>query len=973
MRAVCALVCVAAIAGAVPPARAAVTDYLGKPVTSVRLVVEGRDTSEPALTDLVETQIGRPLSMADVRESITHLFSLGRFDDVRVDAALTVAGVALTYELSPVHPVAKIAFAGNTGAPGVDVGELRRVVVERYGASPPVGRATELARVAVEALRERGYLHARVSPRAELSHDPDRATLVFTVDPGSRTLIGAIEVTGAPEVSRAALLNELRIAPGMPYEPNAVNARIERYIEGRRARGYYEAKVTPAVELADDDRVANITLTVDQGLHVRVTFAGDPLPADRRPGLVPIEREGSADEDLLEDSSARIEEFLRAQGFRNAAAPHTREVADGELLITFNVKRGPQYFVSSIEVSGNASMPLAELEPSLRLRAGQPFNEARLDADVATIEDAYRRTGFAGAKAEAAVVPQREEGTAPVPVLVRIVVREGVRTMVGSVRFAGNRSVDEATLGRTVALQPESPFVVARIAAARDAIELLYANRGFANARVEPRPEIARDGTRADVLFTITEGPQIFVDHVLIVGNVRTSTATIERELKIKSGDPLGREAVFESQRRLSTLGLFRRATITEVRHGDETKRDVLVTVEEAPATTVGYGGGGEGRLRVVRQEQGGGIAAERFEVAPRAFFEIGRRNLFGKNRSVSAFTSISVHPKDSPVFGGETSSADTGYGLAEYRIIGTYREPRVLNTAADAFVNATVEQRIRSSFNFRRRSASGEVARRLTPTLSASGGYQIQRTEVFNVNVEPAERPLIDRTFTQVRLSLFSASLIRDTRDDQVDPGSGEYVSANGQFAGRLIGSEVGFAKSFFTATAYRTLPHTRRIVFAGNARFGFAAGFPREATDEVGNPVIVRDLPQAERFYAGGDTTVRGFALDTLGVRHVPPRGDDTIDKDGFPKGGNGLVIFNGELRVPAGTAVGFVGFLDTGNVFARVTNIDLGALRSAAGFGVRYKSPVGPIRIDLGFKLNRRENEGLTAWFITFGQAF
>lgn len=941
------------------PTDAAVGDYLGKPVASVRLVVEGRDTTEPALAEVVETRVGGPLSMAEVRESITHLFSLGRFEDVRVEASLAPNGVALRYELSPAHPVSKIRFAGMLHAPGVDEAQLRRAVVDRFGVSPPLGRAGELAGLVAETLRERGYLHPEVTPRADITHAPERTTLVFTIDPRARTRVGTIDAGDTPGMSRGQLLEQLGLATGAPYERDALNARIDKYLEGRRAQGYYEAKLVPAVRLADDDRVANITLTVDLGPRVRVAFAGDPLPAERRAELVPVEREGSADEDLLEDSSNRIEEFLRADGYRDAAAPHRREESSGELLITFTVKKGPLYRVLRVDISGNSSLALSEFESSLRLRAAQPFSAAKLDADVSAIEDLYHRLGFAAAKVQAGLeLEPAQTGATEVPVLVRIVIGEGVRTNIGSVRFAGNQSIDEMTLGEALVLQAGRPFMPAQLAADRDEIQLLYANRGYQNATVDAQPEVSRDGTRADVLFTVREGPQIFVDHVLVAGNARTSGETIERELRLTSGDPLGREAVNESQRRLLALGLFRRVQIAELRHGDETRRDLLVTVEEAPVTTIGYGGGGEGRLRVVRRAESGGVAVERLEFAPRAFFEIGRRNLFGKNRSVNLFTSISLHPKDSP------TTSDGGYGLTEYRLLGTFREPRLFNTAADAFVTGTIEQQIRSSFYFSRRSASAELVRHLTREVSLSGSYQIQRTTVCEIC--PADRLLIDRVFPKYLLSSLSSSFIRDTRNDPIDPGAGEYFSANGQLAARRLGSEVGYLKSFFTAQTFRTLPHAHRIVFAGNARLGLATSFP--------NPKLQKnELPASERFFAGGDTTVRGFALDTLGVRHVPGLETDTIDRNGFPLGGNALVIFNAELRMPAWRGLGVVGFVDTGNVFARATDIDLGMLRSAVGVGVRYKSPVGPIRIDLGFKVRRQATEGRTAWFITFGQAF
>jgi outer membrane protein insertion porin family len=941
---------------------AAVADYLGKPIGSVRMVIEGRDTTEPALTQIVETATGQPLSMAQVRESVAHLFSLGRFEGVSVDATLVNGQVMLRYELVPIHPVARIRFTGQTGAPGIDTGALQRAIVDRYGVSPPLGRLSDMTRIIDEALRERGYLHATITPRPELEHDPERATLIFTIDPGVRTTIGSVEIAGSPTIPRAEFLARLGLGPGAPYQREALNARIEKYIEERRSRGYYEAKILPAVQLAENDRVANVVLTVSPGPHVRVVFTGDALPSDKRVELVPVEREGSVDEDLLEDSSNRIEEYWRAQGFRDATAPHTRADEKGELVITFAVRRGQQFKVSAFEISGNASVPLADFEPALRLREGQPFSSARLDADVQMIEDLYHRRGFASARGQSSVeVVTATPPPAQVPVAVRLIITEGARTVVDGVTFSGNRAVADAALRARLALQPGAPYVPGLLAVDRDAIQLAYQNLGYQSATVDVRPEFTQSDTHVGVTFVIREGPQVFVDHVLIVGNVRTSTSTIERALQVKSGDPFSLGAINDSQRRLTALGLFRRARITELSHGDETTRDLLVTIEEAPPTTVGYGGGVEGGLRVVQSAQTA-PATERFEVAPRAFFEIGRRNVFGKNRSLNFFSSIALHPP-------QTEAP----ALTEYRMVGTFREPRIFDTAADAFINTTFEQQIRSSFNFARRSISADIARHISRAVSVTGSYQIQTTRVFDEKLS-TEKPLIDRTFPQFRLSSFSGTVIDDTRDDAVEPSSGGYVSANGQLAGRGIGSEIGFVKSVFTAQTFHVVPHTNRIVFAANARLGMAAPFPRESIDAAtGLPVVIRDLPQSERFYAGGDTTIRGFALDTVGTRHVPSQPNDTLDENLLPIGGNGLVILNAELRVPVAGGLGLVGFFDTGNVFAHIADMDLGEMRSAVGSGIRYKSPFGPLRLDIGFKVNRQPGESLTAWFVSFGQAF
>jgi outer membrane translocation and assembly module TamA len=190
-------------------------------------------------------------------------------------------------------------------------------------------------------------------------------------------------------------------------------------------------------------------------------------------------------------------------------------------------------------------------------------------------------------------------------------------------------------------------------------------------------------------------------------------------------------------------------------------------------------------------------------------------------------------------------------------------------------------------------------------------------------------------------------------------------------------------FIKGFGELFTYHKLPGSRRLVLAAGVRVGLARGYPRTSTrlNEDGEPIIgpdgetvedlVSDLPASERFFAGGDTTVRGFARDSLGA-------PGTIDQNGFPTGGNAMVILNAELRTPIWRNLGGVAFLDAGNVFRRVSDIDASLFRAAAGFGVRYKSPVGPVRFDVGFKLDdRNPNPGRAeqgyAFHFSIGQAF
>jgi len=548
-----------------------------------------------------------------------------------------------------------------------------------------------------------------------------------------------------------------------------------------------------------------------------------------------------------------------------------------------------------------------------------------------------------------------------------ITIVEGPLTLVGEISFAGNTRIPPDQLRASVASTRDAPYFEPRVVADREAVLLEYLNRGFASANVIVTPVPNAEGTRADLRFQITEGQQTFVDHILIIGNTRTDERVIKQELLLQEGKPLGLEDLIESQRRLGALGLFRRIRVEELSHGSAAT-DVLVTVEEAAATTFSYGGGMEATKALI--EGAGGQAEERIEFAPRGFFDVGRRNLGGKNRSVDLFTRVSLRPSD-PEPGTTNTKA---FGFLEYRVVGTFTQPRAIRGNADLSLTLAAEQGRRSSFNFARKGVNAEVARRLGPGLRAYARYSFGTTRTFDERLSLEDQARIDRLFPQVRLSGFSGGMSRDTRDDVLDPERGTFVSGEGTLAARALGGQVGFLKSYVQGLWFRRLPARKRIVFASRVALGLADGFPRAVTGTAieGQPVTVtvEDLPASERFFAGGDTTIRGFALDTVGA-------PNTISPSGFPRGGNGLLLLNGELRVPVWGDVGAALFMDGGNVFDRVTEMDLAELRGSVGFGLRYKSPIGPIRFDVGFKLDRHEIggtlEGRRAFHFSIGQAF
>ncbi len=952
-------------------------------VVAIDVQQEGEAVKDPLVLSLLQTRPGMPLAIADVRESITHLISLTRYEDVQVYEDPAPGGVRLRYLLVPVHVVDRLEFRGTLG---IAEDTLRRVVVQRFGNAPVASRAEEVARALQTVYRERGYVQATVMPRIEITHKPDRATMVLDINAGPRPVIREIDTNSDDPADRAALAGS-GIAVGQLYDPATIDAQLEKYQATLRARGFYEAQASHSADLesasssAPDGAGATVHVMIQRGPHVSVAFSGDPLPEAERERLVPIRAEASADEDLLEDANRAIEDYFRARGYRDATAMYTREETPGELTIRFTVLRGPRYVVASIAIDGNTSIPSTELAPIVRLKAGEPFVQAQVDAAVAGIRGLYRARGFTRTMVTPAVMILPAAGTAPGDrqVQVTLTLSEGPRTIVGAVDLMGNMVLTSAQLLNGAATTTGTPYSEIDVASDRDRIDLEYRNRGYESVVVEPRVMLADGDTRANVLFAISEGPQVIVDHVIIVGNRRTSTSTIQRELTLRPGEPLGYAARIESQQKLSALGLFRRVNITELTHESESRRDVLVQVEEAPPTSIAYGAGVEGGTRL-RPTGPNGTAEEHFELSPRGSFEITRSNLWGKNRSIDLFARAGLIARDIAVAeAGRPDVApatESGYGFNEYRLLATYREPKVFNTPADVLLTGILDQAIRSSFNYRTREVRAEVGGHLTARVSIAGRYSFQHTTLFDQRFTPEEEPLIDRVFPQVRLSTFSNAVIRDTRDDLLNPSRGLFLALNSDVSARAIGSEVGFVKTFGQAFQYIRLPVRRRIILATAERIGLAHGFPRTVTtiDETGATVTqtVQDLPASERFFAGGDTTVRGFSIDRLGTA-------ETVDPTtGFPKGGNGEVVLNAELRIDTVKGFTAVTFVDAGNIFLNASDLSLTNLRPAAGFGVLYRSPIGPIRVELGFNLAPRELvpgvlERRTVLNIAFGQAF
>jgi outer membrane protein assembly complex protein YaeT len=443
-------------------------------------------------------------------------------------------------------------------------------------------------------------------------------------------------------------------------------------------------------------------------------------------------------------------------------------------------------------------------------------------------------------------------------------------------------------------------------------IDARLGERGHFEARVET--DVADGGGSLPVVFVVRAGPgATIVEHVVLSGLGRTKPVAVEREMALRAGEPFSFERLLESQRRLSGLGIFERVSIAELDPERVRRRDVVVGVQEAPRTAWSWGVGYSEQDRL------------------RGSVEVTRRNLGGLGRTASVFARAS--------FRGT-------------RFLLNVREPWLLGRKLDSFATAFWEEEDRTSFDFNRKGVIGQSAKALDARTSLILRYLYQDTNVFNIEVPIDE---IDRQYRTYAVSGPSASVVFDGRDDPLEPRRGVFVGADLQLSLDALGG-VSYLRGFFQAASIRRLRADVVLVLSGRA--GLASTFG----DEL--PL----LPLPERFFAGGDYGPRGFPVDGVGPKIESPSGEV------YPTGGNALLLGGAEVRYNVTRAFQLASFLDTGNVYPEAQDIDLSSLRWSAGLGLRYRTPIGPIRLDWGYVLDPQPgDEGRSRFHLSIGHAF
>ena len=933
--------------------RSATERYRGLVVRDVLLAYEGEEMPEAtrALIELAPGDLYRPDA---VRRSIRQLFALGAFSDVKVEAERVgdEGEVDVAFRLYPRLEVEGVEMRGLHA--GLESLEDRLIDESRVNPGDPldVDALAAGAKRIENVLRGEGYLWATVEP--EVSFQSPMAVVVFHIEPGRQAQIGSIEISGVAAHVAAHMRRELDVREGSLYSRSEIDAGVDKLSTSWHERGFYGASVE--VEAIPDERTVrarvDLKIAVDMGPRVHVEVEGGDFSDKTIRKLVPLYEETLFTEDLIEESRANLEGHLRERGHRDARVALERETAaQGRYLyLRFHAEPGLLYEVVGIEIEGLDSIAEADVRSlfvtgtTRRFRAA-PFRARIWRQDLEAVQRYLERRGF-----HRAVVTSREEALeqANGKLTLVAVIAEGPRALIESVRVEGASALDSGAVLKASGLSPGAPFDATGVVEARERIATHYYNQGFRQVNVQARTLMDDSGTRADVELHISEGQRTRVDRVIISGLSVTRESAVRRLVAVESGAPLSPVAILDTRQKLVGSGLFKSVNVEVLPADPITHRsDVLISVAEGPRTTFGYGFGFEEQQLL------------------RAEFELTRRNLFGRNRTISVFTRAS--------FRG-------------YRFITTYRQPDSIFKNLPLFVSLYAEKEQRTSFSFKRAGVGLQISKRLSENQNLFFRYRFDNTEVFNLT-DDVDLDDIDRRLQPVRIGAISLASVTDRRDDPLNPAAGQFRIMDVEWSTKFLGTEASYLKGLARQFFYRSLPH--RMVVAVGMRLGVAYSSKRLEDPEF-------SIPIAERFFAGGATTLRGFALDQASpLRNVKARDEngDTIVVDGEelfikgdPAGGNVISLLNLELRFPIWGNLRGVAFSDSGAVYAELSDFTFMDWRYNVGFGFRYDTPFGPLRVDYGFKLDRRTfksihcpdpriacTESFGRWHVSLGHAF
>ena len=930
----------------------------GRPVASITFDPAKQPLASREITEILPLRKGASYSAALIRNSIERLYASGRYQDIQVDASDSPDGITLRF-------ITKSAWFTGRVVVDADIAEPPSNAQLASAARLDLGGSFDERQVFLgdenirKLLRENGYFSAAVDHRLDYDDEYNQVRVTFTVKSGKRTHYSAPEFKGdlgdltAEKLARTAnWRRNLFAGMTLPGYRGITQNRTRSGVDSIRDKYHKSSRLMATVTLDGiDEATGRPRLTINAGSIVEITAKGAKISQKQLRRNVPVFEERTVDADLLAEGANNLRDYFQADGyFETEVAVDRQTTSNGKTEIVYQVTPGERHRLTKVLLEGNRYFDgktirerLFVVPSSFELRRGRYSDGTRL-RDEGAIQALYQSNGFRDVKVESKAVDDFQGRKGDYAVSFKIT--EGPQYTVESLRIEGAHSLEMSKTIAALNSQAGQVFSEYNIAADRESILRLYGDNGFADATFEWDSEPSLKPNQVNVRFQIHEGDQEYVRQVITTGLETTRPRLVNRQMALNPGDPLSPSALAETQKRLYDLGIFAQVNMAvQNPEGNEHHKYVLFDLTEARRYSVTAGFGAEfarigGSNAVSDLSDPGGATG----LSPRVSFGVSRLNFLGK---------------------GQTLGFQSRFSTLQQRGAISYFVPHVANLENfDANLSILYDDThdIRT-FQSRRAEASAQIVHRVSKPTTFFYRFNYRDVSVSNLKIDPLLLPRVAQT---VRVGIASFNLIQDRRDDPTDPHKGIYNTLDAGLASSVFGSQTSFVRVLGRNASYHRIGE--KIVFARETQFGIQKAFSTPANADPSDPI-----PLPERFYGGGGNTQRGFPENQAGPRDL---------LTGFPLGGSALFFNNSELRFPLyGSNISGVVFEDAGNIYSGIRKMsfrtsqrgltDFNYMVHAAGVGLRYRTPVGPLRFDLAYSINPPKYNGFPGSYVQLVQ--
>jgi len=948
--------------------------YDGQNVASIQVAGQpGIDQAK--FLDSLPQKAGQPFSKDKVNQSADALKSMGHFKEVRIQVDPDAHGIRIMLIAEPAFYFGVFQFPG-----AIPFAYSRLIQVANYPVQTPFNPdEVERDRQAlVNFYRQEGYFKAEVT--TDLKADPAHwiVNVVFNTKLGRKAHFGEVHISGLPndndhhlEDSLKTFLARLRqaaIRPGKAYHRTTVT-RANSYLQAELTkRGLLGAQVqlTGAEYHADTNR-ADIHFNVIPGPKIDVKIEGAHVWSWDKKKLLPVYQGVGVDEETVQEGRRALASYLQGKGYFNVKVDAQLNKGPNSDTVIYQIAKEKKHKVEDVKVTGNNKLKTDQLTPQIAVQKEHLFSRGKFSQDllhksVANLKAVYQAEGFSSVQ----VVPTVNNRGGDV--YVSFAVTEGPRDIVDSLKIEGANTFPASQYAPDgLKLAAGQPYSSAHIVADRTEIMTNYLKAGYLTAsfRETANAVSKQDPHHINVIYFIDEGPRVITGDIITLGREHTRQRLIDGDIvDLKSEQPLTETSLLTAGTHLyDHTGVFDWAEIDTKRQiTTQNSEDVLVKVHEAHRNTLTYGFGFEVINRGGSIPSGTVALPNLPPVGLPSNFKTSQTTFYGP-RGTFQYTRNNIRGK------AESFSVTAFAGRLDQRFAAYYIDPTFRWSPWKTTTSISYEKDEQNPiFSAQQELASFQIQRAIDHAQKniVFFRYGYSYTNITRVLIDA----LVPHRDRNIRLSTLSGNFTRDTRDNPLDEHSGVLDSLELDFNTSKLGSNVDFAKLTGQAAIYHEKFH--HIVWANSIRIGLAQPFNNSF------------VPLSQAFFTGGGSTLRGFPLDGAGpqtsVTICPgaapncPQSDQQFIR--VPAGGNEELILNAEARIPLPIKQGLsiVPFYDGGNVFPRIGFSRFTSLYSNnVGLGLRYATPIGPIRFDIGENLNPVSGIKSTNYFISIGQAF